>query len=75
MLPPGYEASLGGIAVRRRRGLETLHVGDDDQPHRGDDDRRRLDNHRPVQLDYYRRKLGTWATHIETVRGIGYRMG
>ena len=28
-----------------------------------------------VMLVALRRKLGTWATHIETVRGIGYRLG
>lgn len=27
-----------------------------------------------VMLVALRRKLGTWATHIETVRGIGYRL-
>ena len=27
------------------------------------------------KLATLRRKLGTWATHIETVRGIGYRLG
>lgn len=27
-----------------------------------------------VQIVNLRRKLGTWGTHIETVRGIGYRM-
>ncbi len=27
-----------------------------------------------VQIVNLRRKLGTWGTHIETVRGVGYRM-
>lgn len=27
-----------------------------------------------VQIVNLRRKLGAWATHIETVRGVGYRM-
>ena len=27
-----------------------------------------------VQILNLRRKLGTWGTHIETVRGVGYRM-
>ncbi|MBQ2732429.1 MAG: response regulator transcription factor [Opitutales bacterium] len=27
-----------------------------------------------VQMVNLRRKLGEWATHIETVRGVGYRM-
>ena len=27
-----------------------------------------------VMLVALRRKLGSWASHIETVRGIGYRM-
>ena len=27
-----------------------------------------------VQIANLRRKLGTWARHIETVRGVGYRV-
>ena len=26
-----------------------------------------------VQIVGLRRKLGAWATHIETIRGVGYR--
>jgi two-component system phosphate regulon response regulator PhoB len=27
-----------------------------------------------VQIATLRRKLGAWAAHIETIRGVGYRM-
>ena len=27
-----------------------------------------------VQIANLRRKLGRWASHIETVRGVGYRI-
>jgi DNA-binding response OmpR family regulator len=28
-----------------------------------------------VQVAKLRQKLGKWADHIETVRGVGYRIG
>jgi two-component system, OmpR family, alkaline phosphatase synthesis response regulator PhoP len=39
-----------------------------------DEDKAVTDRTVDTQMVGLRRKLGTWASHIETIRGIGYRM-
>lgn len=57
-------ASHRGRVLSRSRMLDSVQSGD------------RLATERTidVQIANIRRKLGRWAEHIETVRGVGYRM-
>lgn len=57
-------ASNRGRVLSRSRMLDSVQSGD------------RLATERTidVQIANIRRKLGRWAEHIETVRGVGYRM-
>ena len=69
-LPPGEFRILSLLAANRGRVLARARILDIVQSGDKFTTERTVD----VQIANLRRKLGRWAEHIETVRGIGYRV-
>lgn len=69
-LPPGEFRILSLLASNRGRVLARSRILDIVQS----GDRFSTERTVDVQIANLRRKLGRWAEHIETVRGVGYRV-
>lgn len=69
-LPPGEFRILSLLAANRGRVLARSRILDMVQS----GDRFSTERTVDVQIANLRRKLGRWAEHIETVRGVGYRV-
>ena len=69
-LPPGEFRILALLAAHRGRVLARSRILDTVQS----GDRFTTERTIDVQIANLRRKLGRWAEHIETVRGVGYRV-
>ena len=69
-LSPGEFRILACLAENRGRVLARAHILDRVQPEERVVTERTID----VQVANLRRKLGRWADHVETVRGVGYRV-
>jgi len=69
-LPPGEFRILSLLAANRGRVLARSRILDIVQ----NGDRFTTERTVDVQIANLRRKLGRWAEHIETVRGVGYRV-
>ena len=69
-LPPGEFRILALLAAHRGRVLARSRILD----HVQSGDRFTTERTIDVQIANLRRKLGRWAEHIETVRGVGYRV-
>lgn len=69
-LPPGEFSILSLLAANRGRVLARSRILDMVQ----NGDRFTTERTVDVQIANLRRKLGRWADHIETVRGVGYRV-
>lgn len=69
-LPPGEFRILSLLAANRGRVLARSRILDMVQSGESFSTERTVD----VQIANLRRKLGRWAEHIETVRGVGYRV-
>ena len=69
-LPPGEFRILSLLAANRGRVLARSRILDMVQSGDKFSTERTVD----VQIANLRRKLGRWAEHIETVRGVGYRV-
>ena len=69
-LPPGEFRILALLAAHRGRVLARSRILDSVQSGDRFSTERTID----VQIANLRRKLGRWAEHIETIRGVGYRV-
>lgn len=69
-LPPGEFRILALLAAHRGRVLARSRILDSVQS----GDRFTTERTIDVQIANLRRKLGRWAEHIETIRGVGYRV-
>ena len=69
-LPPGEFRILSLLAAHRGRVLARSRILDAVQ----NGDRFTTERTIDVQIANLRRKLGRWAEHIETIRGVGYRV-
>lgn len=69
-LPPGEFRILALLAAHRGRVLARSRILDAVQSGDRFSTERTID----VQIANLRRKLGRWAEHIETIRGVGYRV-
>ena len=69
-LMPGEFKILALLVANRRRVLTRTAILDAVL----DDDRAVTDRTVDVQIAGLRKKLGPWAEHIETIRGVGYRV-
>ena len=69
-LPPGEFRILSLLAAHRGRVLARSRILDAVQS----SDRFTTERTIDVQIANLRRKLGRWAEHIETIRGVGYRV-
>lgn len=69
-LPPGEFRILALLVAHRGRVLARSRILDVVQS----GDRLTTERTIDVQIANLRRKLGRWAEHIETIRGIGYRV-
>ena len=69
-LPPGEFRILALLAAHRGRVLARSRILDSVQSSDRFSTERTID----VQIANLRRKLGRWAEHIETIRGVGYRV-
>ena len=69
-LPPGEFRILALLAAHRGRVLARSRILDAVQSGDKFTTERTID----VQIANLRRKLGRWAEHIETIRGVGYRV-
>lgn len=68
--PPGEFRILSLLASHRGRVLSRSRILDSVQGNDKFTTERTID----VQIANIRRKLGDWAEHIETIRGVGYRV-
>ena len=69
-LPPGEFRILSLLVAHRGRVLARSRILDAVQSGDKFTTERTID----VQIANLRRKLGRWADHIETIRGVGYRV-
>ena len=69
-LPPGEFRILSMLVSHRGRVLARSRILDSVQS----GDRFTTERTIDVQIANLRRKLGRWAEHIETIRGVGYRV-
>ena len=69
-LAPGEFRILALLVANRRRVLTRSAILDAVL----DDDRAVTERTVDVQIAGLRKKLGTWAEHVETIRGVGYRV-
>jgi len=70
-LPPGEFKMLALLASNRGRVLTRQRILD---AVLSDDEKSVTERTVDVQIANLRRRLGRWADHIETIRGVGYRV-
>ena len=69
-LPPGEFRILALLVAHRGRVLARSRIIDAV----GGEEKAVTERTVDVQIANLRRRLGAWAEHIETIRGIGYRV-
>ncbi len=70
-LPPGELKILALLAANRGRVLTRQRILD---AVLSDDEKSVTERTVDVQIANLRRRLGRWASHVETIRGVGYRI-